>query len=250
MIVSIHSFRGGAGKSNILADVASQLARRGRRVGIVDLDVQSPGIHSHFGLDEDRFDRVLNDYLAGCCPIEQVAHDISGRIGAEGSLFLIPSRLRASEVAHVLQQGYDLALLDEGCSELIDKLRLDLLFTNSHPGLNEETLVTFAICDLLVLILCPDRKFYQGTAVTVDVARRLEVPDIFLVINKALKLYDWSELRQQAETTYRCPVASILPLSEDVARLASAGVFSLHYPEHPFTQGIGEIVACIERAGD
>ena len=51
-IVSIHSFRGGTGKSNTTANLASQVALAGKRVGIVDTDIQSPGIHVLFGLDE------------------------------------------------------------------------------------------------------------------------------------------------------------------------------------------------------
>jgi MinD-like ATPase involved in chromosome partitioning or flagellar assembly len=35
-IISIHSFRGGTGKSNTTANVASLLAAEGRRVGVID----------------------------------------------------------------------------------------------------------------------------------------------------------------------------------------------------------------------
>ena len=51
-IISIHSFRGGTGKSNITASIATLLAAEGRRIGIVDTDIQSPGIHVIFGLKE------------------------------------------------------------------------------------------------------------------------------------------------------------------------------------------------------
>ena len=64
-IVSIHSFRGGTGKSNISANLAVLTALKGKRVGVVDTDVQSPGIHVLFGFDEDRVERALNDYLWG-----------------------------------------------------------------------------------------------------------------------------------------------------------------------------------------
>ncbi|WP_333417166.1 P-loop NTPase [Microcoleus sp. herbarium8] len=43
-IVSIHSYRGGTGKSNSTANLAVAVARKGYRVGIVDTDIQSPGI--------------------------------------------------------------------------------------------------------------------------------------------------------------------------------------------------------------
>jgi len=38
-IISIHSFRGGTGKSNTSANVAALLATEGRRVGVVDTDI-------------------------------------------------------------------------------------------------------------------------------------------------------------------------------------------------------------------
>lgn len=53
-IVSVHSFRGGTGKSNVTANLATLTALEGLRVGIVDTDVQSPGIHVLFGFDEEK----------------------------------------------------------------------------------------------------------------------------------------------------------------------------------------------------
>ncbi|MEM8603501.1 MAG: P-loop NTPase, partial [Cyanobacteria bacterium P01_H01_bin.121] len=44
-IVSIHSYRGGTGKSNSAANLATTIARYGHRVCVVDTDIQSPGIH-------------------------------------------------------------------------------------------------------------------------------------------------------------------------------------------------------------
>ena len=39
---------------------------------------------------------------------------------------------------------------------------------------------------VLLLILRPDRQDFQGTAVTVDVARRLDVPNLLLVLNNGV----------------------------------------------------------------
>ena len=92
---------------------------------------------------------------------------------------------------------------------------------------------------MLLIILRPDQQDYQGTAVTVDVARRLDIPRMFLVVNKVLSSFDFAEVKRTIiEETYDCQVAGVLPLSEDVVRLASVGIFCLHYPDHPFTQGL------------
>ena len=75
-IVSIHSYRGGTGKSNMTANLATTMAMLGKRVGIVDTDIQSPGIHILFRLDETKINKTLNDYLwDDDCSAEQIAYD-------------------------------------------------------------------------------------------------------------------------------------------------------------------------------
>ena len=82
-IISIHSFRGGTGKSNTTANVATYLASQGHRVGVIDTDIQSPGIHVLFALDPSEVDRALNDFLWGRCLIEDAAYDVTARLGGQ-----------------------------------------------------------------------------------------------------------------------------------------------------------------------
>src|SRR5262249_15249026 len=182
-IVSIHSYRGGTGKSNLTANLAALAALQGRRVGIIDTDIQSPGIHVLFGLDEAKINRALNDYLWGRCAIEETSYSVAPPEVAQrgGEIYLIPSSARAGEITRILREGYDVGLLNDGFQALLERLRLDVLFIDTHPGLNEETLLSIAISDALVLLLRPDRQDYQGTAVTVEVARKLNVPKMLLV---------------------------------------------------------------------
>lgn len=250
-IISIHSFRGGTGKSNISANVAAQLASTGKRVGVIDTDIQSPGIHVLFGMDEEKIDKSLNDYLWGLCEIEDTAYDVSARIGQGvvvpmgSQLYLIPSSIRAGEIARVLREGYDVGVLNEGFRALTEKLNLDYLIIDTHPGLNEETLLSIAISDMLFIILRPDQQDFQGTAVTVDVARKLEVPGLYLIVNKALSSYDFDDLKATIEDIYDSPVAAMIPLSEDVAAMQSSDLFSLRFPDHRVSKEIKKIAAVI-----
>ena len=246
-IVSIHSFRGGTGKSNITANLSALLAMEGRRVGVIDTDVQSPGIHVLFGLHEDEITHSLNDYLRGKCDIEDAALDVTSRLEADikGQVFLIPSSIKVGEISRVLREGYDVGLLNDGFYELADKLELDVLMIDTHPGLNEETLLSIAVSDVLAVIMRPDQQDYQGTSVTVDVARKLDVPDMILIVNKVPAVFDPDKVRSQVEQIYGCQVAAVLPHSDEMMVLASAGIFALHYPDHPITVTLKQAIAML-----
>jgi MinD-like ATPase involved in chromosome partitioning or flagellar assembly len=245
-IVSIHSFRGGTGKSNVTANVAVLTARAGHRVGIIDTDIQSPGIHVLFNLDEKKISHCLNDYLWGRCRIEETACDVT-EVARQGppaevpGLFLIPSSLKPGEIAKVLRDGYDLGLLNDGLQTLIDALRLDYLFIDTHPGVNEETLLSIGLSDIVLLLLRPDNQDYQGTAVTVELARRLAVREMYLVFNKIPPSMDSAKLRQEAELAYQTPVLGLLPLNFEIVHLASAGIFCLRHPDHPLANALRAI---------
>jgi septum site-determining protein MinD len=242
-IISVHSFRGGTGKSNTTANVATLLASRGMRVGVIDTDIQSPGIHVLFNLDEGDMRHSLNDYLWGKCDIEDCAHDVTGKLdeSISGTVFLIPSSIKPGEIARVLREGYDVGLLNDGFHDLVEALNLDVLMIDTHPGLNEETLLSIAISDALAIIMRPDSQDYQGTSVTVEVARKLDVPRMVLIINKVPQVFDPDDIRQRVESTYNCAVAAVLPHSEEMMTLASSGVFVLKYPEHEITQLFNQI---------
>lgn len=250
-IVSIHSYRGGTGKSNSTANIAAAVAQNGYRVGIVDTDIQSPGIHVLFGFDEEKMQRTLNDFLWGRCAIADAAYDVTSALGntksAKSGIFLVPSSVRVNDISRILRERFDVELLHEGFQDLIKSLKLDYLFVDTHPGLNEETLLSLTISDIVVLVLRPDQQDFQGTAVTVDVAQRLQVPRLLLLVNKALVEYDFNQLRKRVEETYEVPVAGVLPQSDEMMRLASNGVFCLKYPEHPISQEILRVAQQVMR---
>ena len=250
-IISVHSYRGGTGKSNLVANLATLLVLQEKRVAIFDADLQSPGIHILFGLDERQIDYTLNDYLWGKCPLVETAYDVSHILNEqlpeakvkEGSIYLVPSSMKPEEIATVLSEGYDVELLHQGFLELSKHLQLDYLFVDTHPGISEEALLAIGISDITLIILRPDRQDYQGTAVVLDVAKQLEVSRLLLVANKVLPEVDGDVLSKKIEETYQVPVAGVLPISNEMFRLASQGIFCLRHPDSSFTQKLHEITS-------
>jgi len=249
-IVSIHSFRGGTGKSNTTANLAAQVALTGKRVGVVDTDIQSPGIHVLFGLDEDKMGKTMNDFLHGKATIKEIGFNIGentggdeGRAKLKGkNLWLFPASIRGREISQILREGIDFNKLNEGLQSTISEFNLDYLFIDTHPGLNEETLLSIATSDILIIILRPDNQDLQGTSVTVDIARSLDVPNLFLLVNKALPKYDFAKIRDDIQNQFNAQVTGVLPLSFDMAENASKDLFSLRYPDHEWSKSLVGVV--------
>src|SRR5258706_15325318 len=163
-IISVHSFRGGTGKSNTTANLATLLAMEGKRVGIVDTDIQSPGIHVLFNLDESEMVHSLNDYLWGKCEIQEAAKDVTDKVGVDikGKIFLIPASMKAGEIARVLREGYDVGLLNDGFRSVNKSLNLDFLIAITNPGLKKETLLTVPIWSPWSAMRGPTNKITMG----------------------------------------------------------------------------------------
>ena len=76
---------------------------------------------------------------------------------------------------------------------------------------------------------------------TVELAHRLEVQEILLIVNKVPFGMDHSLLKGQIETNYKASVIGMLPLNAEMAGLASSGLFALRHPDHPLTQELKSI---------
>jgi MinD-like ATPase involved in chromosome partitioning or flagellar assembly len=245
-IVAVHSFRGGTGKSSLISNLAISMAKQGKRVGVIDTDLQSPGIHVMFGLEDETVEHTLNDYLSGRCALYEAAYDLTYLLPQQsaqnsGSLYLIPASAKANDITRILREGFQAERLLDGLSEVSHDLRLDFLLIDTHSGIDEETLQTIAACSLLVVVLRPDYQDYQGTSAIVELARMLSVSEMLLVVNKALPTLDVAAYQQQLEAAYEVSVAEILPFTEEMMHLASSEIFSVRYPDHPLIGAIDTV---------
>jgi len=125
--------------------------------------------------------------------------------------------------------------------DLIRALSLDYLLTDSGSGINELSLTAMATSNVAMFVLRLDKHDYQGTAVTIDLARKLEVPSLLLIVNMAAASFDRAEVRAKVAGTYGCEVAGVLPYSDQMMAREEAGLFVLDYPAHPLTAGLCKI---------
>lgn len=250
-MITVNSFRGGTGKSSLTANLAAQLAILGKRVGIVDSDFISPSIHVIFGIDENNMGRTLNEYQRGECTIEEIAYrvgsDHNGDSGLKSllshELWFLPAAISPKEIAEIGREGYDVNRFNAGLQTFRRQYQLDYLLIDTHPGLNEEVLLSIAFSEILIIVLRPSQQDFQGTAVVVDVAASLDVPSTFLVVNQVLKRYDLNQVGSTVQDFYKSPILGVIPMSNFFMDYSynRTGLFSITYPHHKWSTIIKEM---------
>lgn len=242
----IQSSREGAGTSTLVANIATLMASEGLRVGVIDADLQSESLHIHFNLPEKEITYTFNDYLFDRCDGRQVVYDVTPRhaISTPGCVLLIPASSDFSKTFQVLRQGYNIELITDGLWQLADQLELDELIIDTSALLNDETLLSIlgmAICDTLAIVLCLDQKDYQHVSVALEVSKRLEVPEVMLIINQVSAVFQADDVKEQLEKTYECHVAGVVPYASDMMSMSAAALFVLRHPWHPVTDMLRHI---------
>ncbi|MEV7418422.1 MinD/ParA family protein [Streptomyces sp. NPDC089919] len=243
-IVTVHSYRGGTGKSSTAANLALLLASAGRRVALVDTDIHTPALHVLFpGAPAHR---SLTDYLIGRCEIEDAAAPADTGQGHDG-FFLVPARTRTGAGNELMGRGYDVGLLREGFDRLIDTLALDVLLLDTHAGFNNETVTAMAGADSLIVLTRADRLDLAGAQETVSLARRLGCGRLSLAVNMVPDGTLPDRLRTDLETAYDAPLTAVLPYAPQMAALAGERLLTTAYPHHPLVAGYRRIIGAISR---
>ncbi|RSS81788.1 MinD/ParA family protein [Streptomyces sp. WAC06614] len=235
--IVVHSHRGGTGKSTVLANLALLLAAGGRRVGVVDTDIQSPTLDLLFRLPPG--EGSLTDYLLGRCEIETAVQR------AAPGLYVVPARTGTKALREIMATGYDVGLLPEGFDRLARTYVLDDLLLDTHAGLNNETVAAMASADTLVIMARADRIDLSGVEESIALAGRLPCRRT-LVMCMAPAGIDRDRVRRLAEEVYGTPLAGILPYAPEMAALYGERIFAEAHPDHPLVEEFRTIISALD----
>lgn len=244
-IITFYSFRHGVGKSTLLANLAVLLAREGRRVGVADMGFAGPGLHTLLGLKEEELHFTLNDFFGSQCEITQAAYDLTARLNVQppGLILLMPASPGISNITRMERSHYELDRVHEGLRTLVETHHLDVLLLDTIAGLSQGTLISIAAASTLLIVLRQEQPDFQGTAVTEELARKLGVPRLFLVLNDVHVNLDVNQAVSHLKESYGCDEAAVLPHCEEIMLLASGGLLAVKNPDHPFVILLKQIAA-------
>ncbi|MFD8823635.1 KGGVGR-motif variant AAA ATPase [Streptomyces sp. NPDC059605] len=155
-MLAFHSFKGGAGRTVHAVALADELARRGRRVLLVDGDLEAPGITWMYQAQGGACDVAYEDVLALlhgtprggqqeaiAIAAPYLANQEVARHREGGSLVVLPAsrRLRLGppriEPAHLITKDRPAYFLTESLAELAAEAGLDTVLIDLRAGASE-----------------------------------------------------------------------------------------------------------------
>ena len=227
-VIGVVSGKGGVGKSFVTGILATNLARAGKRVGILDGDITGPSIPRMFGISDKRSYGVEEQLI----PID----DANGIKIMSANLVLQnetdPVLWRGPVVAGAIQQFYSQCNWGD----------LDYLLIDMPPGTGDVALTVFQSLPVegVVIVSSPQDLVQMVVGKAVRMAEMMHVPVLGLIENMAyitcphcderIEPYGPSKLAETAEAFNLKPLGQ-LPMDAIFAQIADKGTFSTDLPE-------------------
>ena len=194
--IAFYSYKGGVGRSLLVANAARFLGMLGKRVLALDLDIEAPGLHYKLGRSPDPDGKTLFaggavPYLVATArgaknppPLREHLVELPLPEGAGGWLGLMPAGpAPRREYWTALKQLRNRLHFDDprgdGLAALLDlhgrieaELKPDYLLIDSRTGVTElGGLATTALADCVVCLLVANQESVDGTLAIVEALR-------------------------------------------------------------------------------
>lgn len=233
-VIGVISGKGGVGKSTVTGILATQLAKKGYKVGVLDADITGPSMPRFFGINEKRADIVAMDSEGKQVKFVPVKTDLGIKVISMNLLMEVeddPVIWRGPMVTGVLNQMF----------KDTDWEELDYLLIDMPPGTSDITLTvmqTFPIKEL-VIVSTPQDMVSMIVKKLVTMAHKMNVCVRGVVENMAYiecgkKMRVFSKKSSEEHAEYLgLPLIGELPINLDLTEALENGKAEEYVAENP-----------------
>ena len=177
-IIAVASGKGGVGKSLVASSLALNLAKKGKKVGLLDLDLYGPSSHIILGIKDYSFPEEEKGILP---------HNIKD-INFMSIVFFTedkPAPLRGMDITNIIIEL--LAITQWG--------ELDFLIIDMPPGIGDETLDVIKLVKKseFLVITTPSKVSMGAVDKLLTILKELKLPIIGVIENMKMNDLDYIE---------------------------------------------------------
>ncbi len=246
MFITIHSYKGGTGKSLIAANLAMIFATSGKDVCLIDLDLSAPSLNTTFKNNKKHW---INDYLNKLCRIDQTLNDYTPQ-NTKGNLFVAlanPNIQAIREMASKNRKWEKEALARIiNLNSLFNKGPFDYVIIDSSPGLQYSSINAIIAADLVLMVTNTHISDLQGTQRMLT-----DLNDIFekktgIIVNKVPPTI-FSGQNPLKLNTKNIPIMGLIPCSCEILQSKGDYLSINKNPDNPVTKTLKKIATKIEQ---
>jgi MinD-like ATPase involved in chromosome partitioning or flagellar assembly len=166
MIVAVHSYKGGTGKTLISANLATILAAKGKKTCLLDMDFRAPSLYALFNFDQPEY--WLNDYLNGACEPSKILRNVCCEGVEKEKLFVGFANPSIEAIREMLAKNrkwemHALTRLLSLRESLLEGLGFDHLIFDTSPGLQYSSINAVVAADIALVVTTLDEPDMEGT---------------------------------------------------------------------------------------
>ena len=230
-VIAVVSGKGGVGKSTVTASLAAAMAKKGRKVAVLDADITGPSIPTAFGIHE----RATGS-----------DQGIDPAVTKGGVKLMSLNLLSANETDPVIWRGPVIAGVVTQFWQEVVWGDIDYMFVDMPPGTGDVPLTVFQSLpvDGVVVVTSPQDLVSMIVAKAVNMAKMMDIPVLGLVENysyfqcpdcgKQHAIFGESHIEQVA-AELEVPVLAKLPIDPALAAAFDAGQIE-DFPANYMTQ--------------
>jgi cellulose biosynthesis protein BcsQ len=255
-VIAFHSYKGGTGKTTLVVNLASLLAKNGFKICLLDLDLYAPSLCSYFAKTPKEY---LNGALSGNARLSDVLIDLTPDLSIDGEFFIglaSPSKEDIQNIEIKRDQKWQLAALRQLLRikmQLLNENKFDYILLDTSPGIRYWSINALAASDILFMLMKINDMDIVGTKKMIH-----EIYDSltkfgsknYLILNKIggaspIKEYNIEDnidtLVSEIEQTLGIPVFESIPCYCDLQFTRHEFLSAITRPNHPFSCKIQDI---------
>ena len=181
LVMSVHSYRGGTGKTLLATNLAATYARN-EKVCLLDYDLRAQSLHSIFDIEMP--DWWINDYLNGDCDIDEAITEVLP------NLYVALANPDAEAIREMMGKGrsWETQALTRtiGLKQTLSDMGFGKLIFDTAPGLAYSSINAVVSSDLTMLVMRMDSLDILGTKEMVKGVYELLEKPTYIVVNMVL----------------------------------------------------------------
>lgn len=261
---TIHSFKGGSGKTSIAINTCALLANQGSHICLLDFDFHGPSLitlFNHPDHPELQPTKFLNDYIEENCTLDDVLIDFSPIFKTKGKFYVGFANPSPIAIQNMIGKGrrWQMKAMERILGLKRDLQRIyDVTFIcfDTSPGLHYSSLNAIVASDLVFLVVKLDVSDFDGTLQMLQGIHSALEKKTWLIVNRVPVYNDLEillkgdhlkmiEEKFQPVINENFGILGTIPCLCDIGLGKGEVIFALQQPDSPFVKSLEALLAVL-----